>query len=763
MSELMTTKEASEYLQIGYMTLYKLVQQGEIPASKVGGHWRFNKTILDNWFATKSKVINRNILILGDDVDTATLSNTLRSVDHHKVITVNNLEQALTELTKRTYSLIFISSTTTNPNCTKTISEIRDRNYKSTIVAGIGPDDEPISLDAMASGPTFVIKKPFEETDILKMLNNANSQGTAKTNDQLITALVELRQHIDDFSIADTERKVIEDSLRMSEDKLRSFMESSNDAFILTDAKLNIVEMNTSAAKYLPAGLDGTNVVGKNILDISPSLKDFLYERYLELLKTNKPIEIDDIVIDPQRGTHMRAKVFRVGNGFGAIATDITDSKLLEALKDSEVFSSTLLDNAPNPIMVYEADTTIKYVNQAFEDLTGFSLQEVEGIKIPYPWWEEDTINKILETYKEPILPKPQKLEIRFKKKNGEPFWVEVNAKTININDETFYYIVNWVNITERKALEISLRESEEKYRALVEQSLQGIMIIQDRRILFANNIMARGAGYSVAQLLSFSPEEVAASIHPDDRQFVLESMHNRLEGKKVATRYEFRLVDGKGAIRWVDIDSNIIEYAGKPALQLTVADITDRKEMKQALTKEEYFLETIINSLPCVFYLVDESRHFIKWNKNLEIKSGYSAEEIANMDPLMLFQEKDRKLVEDKFKKIYKAGRSSLEFQALSKSGKTVPYYLTGDVVLLGTERYIAGIGFDVSELKQTDDLLRKNQDSQTIIDKLIFTFRSGQGSAPIATKKHETGDRSATLQSSGEAVAVKSDTRTA
>lgn len=471
MTELMTTKEASEYLKIGYMTLYKLAQQGEIPAHKVGGHWRFNRTVLDDWFKSKSRAINRNILVLGDDVHTAALSNTLTSMSHYKVTAVKNLEQALTELGKRIYFVIFISSATMDTDCSKTISAIRARNYKSTIVAGIGPDDKPISLDAMVSGPTFVIKKPFEEADVLEVLNNADIQVTSEPNDQLISALVAMRQHIDDFSIAENERKALEDSLRLSEEKLCNFMESSNDAFILTDKKLNIVEMNTSAARYLPAGMDRTNVIGKNLLDISPGIKDILRERYLELLTTNKPVEIDDIIIDAQRGTHMRAKAFKAGNGFGIIATDITDSKLLEALKTSEVFSSALLDNSPNPIMVYESDTSIRYVNKAFEDLTGFSLQEVEGATIPYPWWEKDTIKKVLENYKDPIFSKPKKLEIRFKKKDGEIFWVEVNAKTINTNDGTFYYIVSWVDITERKALELSLRESEKKYKALIKAS----------------------------------------------------------------------------------------------------------------------------------------------------------------------------------------------------------------------------------------------------------------------------------------------------
>ena len=94
MSELMTTKEASEYLKLSYMTLYKLAQQGEIPAYKLGGHWRFNRTVLDNWFANKSKVIERNVLIIGDDLDTLEINNLIANRGDFKVTTAKNPERA---------------------------------------------------------------------------------------------------------------------------------------------------------------------------------------------------------------------------------------------------------------------------------------------------------------------------------------------------------------------------------------------------------------------------------------------------------------------------------------------------------------------------------------------------------------------------------------------------------------------------------------------------------------------------------------------
>ena len=69
MNSLMNTREAAEYLKLHYVTLYKLSQQGHIPASKIGGAWRFNKDVLDRWLAQQSLGVLGNVLIVDDDSD----------------------------------------------------------------------------------------------------------------------------------------------------------------------------------------------------------------------------------------------------------------------------------------------------------------------------------------------------------------------------------------------------------------------------------------------------------------------------------------------------------------------------------------------------------------------------------------------------------------------------------------------------------------------------------------------------------------------
>ena len=590
MSELMTTKDASEYLKLSYMTLYKLAQQGEIPAYKLGGHWRFNRTVLDNWFANKSKVMERNILIIGDDMDTLEINNLIANRGDFKVTTVRNPEQAYKELELVKCSVIFLISKPATITNAEIISEIRLRDKKATIVISTRQGDEPIALDALSAGPLFIIQKPFQENDIIKILHSLDSQAIsreAKAKDQLMAELSELRQRIGHLAKSDNERNKTEESLYQAEEKLRRIMESSNDIFILLDAKFNVVEINKAAIRYLPAGTGRKDYIGKNILSLMPAIKESdRYQRYLEVLNTGKPLELNDVTVDPAFGDlRVSARVFKVGSGLGIMATDITELKLLEALKESEEFSSSLLDNAPYPILVAEANTAIKYVNPALLKLTGYSLSELIGKKVPYPYWTQEAIHRMIQHTEQVLLDSVQKLELPMKKKNGKLFWIEVTTKTIMKNDQLSCYLSIWV-------------------------------------------------------------------------------------------------------------------------------DITKRKKADEELLQEKSFSEATINSLPGVFYLIDTKGRFVKWNKNLETETEYSAEEISKMSPIDLFSKKDRPFIQKKIERVFEEGRDTVEINAISKSGRVVPYYLTGSRITLNNNTYLAGVGIEISERKRMEEEVRESEE---------------------------------------------------
>ena len=130
--------------------------------------------------------------------------------------------------------------------------------------------------------------------------------------------------------------------------------------------------------------------------------------------------------------------------------------KVEKALKESEEFSSSLLSNSPNPIIVINKDTSIRYVNPALERLTGFSSEELIGRKSPYPWWPEGRLQDTEFKKK-----RAEKVEELFQKKNGERFWVEMSSAPIIRDGKLKYYLANWVDTTERKISEECLLQSE--------------------------------------------------------------------------------------------------------------------------------------------------------------------------------------------------------------------------------------------------------------------------------------------------------------
>ena len=151
--------------------------------------------------------------------------------------------------------------------------------------------------------------------------------------------------------------------------------------------------------------------------------------------------------------------------GILAIVQDITERKRAEAaLRESEEFSSGLLDNSPNPIMAINPDTSIRYVNPSLERLTGFSAGTLIGGKTPYPWWIEGKLKETDREMKELLGKGTKEIEKLFKKKSGELFWVRITTTPEIISGKSRYLLSNWVDITEQKKAGAELRKAKEEW-----------------------------------------------------------------------------------------------------------------------------------------------------------------------------------------------------------------------------------------------------------------------------------------------------------
>jgi PAS domain S-box-containing protein/putative nucleotidyltransferase with HDIG domain len=140
-------------------------------------------------------------------------------------------------------------------------------------------------------------------------------------------------------------------------------------------------------------------------------------------------------------------------------------------------------------------------------------------------------------------------------------------------------------DITERKLTEKALRVSEEKYRMVVENAKEAIIVTQDMKVVFVNRAGVDMIGYSEKIL---TPKPFTDFIHPDDLNMVVDHHIRRLKGEEVQSVYSFRILSQDGKVKWVELNATVIKWKERPAILNFLKDITDRKlaevELRQTL-----------------------------------------------------------------------------------------------------------------------------------------------------------------------------------
>ncbi len=270
-------------------------------------------------------------------------------------------------------------------------------------------------------------------------------------------------------------------------------------------------------------------------------------------------------------------------NTYLSIMRDITERKKAEQkLKESEKKFRAIFEALPDLFFLVAADTTILEYSGKMEELY-IPPEEFLGkkaIEILPP--EVGRVSA--EHIKKAINSKEQQIfEYKLQMKDGIHYY---EGRFLYFSENKVVMFIR--DITERKKAEQKLKESEEKYRMLVEKSLQGICILQEVQIIFANKALSNILGYSVDDLLSMSKEEVISLIHPDDREFVLNRHKERLKGKPVPPNYQFRIIRKDGTPRIVEIYASLITFNNKPAVQEIFIDITEQKNAEENLKESE-------------------------------------------------------------------------------------------------------------------------------------------------------------------------------
>ena len=136
-----------------------------------------------------------------------------------------------------------------------------------------------------------------------------------------------------------------------------------------------------------------------------------------------------------------------------------------------------------------------------------------------------------------------------------------------------------------------------------------------------------------------------------------------------------------------------------------------------------------IIESMPGVFYVIDEQGRFLCWNKNLESVTGYSAQEIAHLQPWDLFKGPDQELVRERIQQVFSRGFGYVEADLVSKNGQGAAYNFTGQRVVLDQKPCLIGLGVDITDRKQAEDALRKGEEKFRAIADYTYDWENWVG----------------------------------
>lgn len=256
-----------------------------------------------------------------------------------------------------------------------------------------------------------------------------------------------------------------------------------------------------------------------------------------------------------------------------------------EALRESEQFSTSLLENAPNPVEVVNPDTSVKYVNPAFENLTGFTSDEAAGQKAPYPWWPEETREEIRDKLLEDIASEGRRMELVMKKKNGERLWVMVSAASVKLNGRAEYFLINWVDITARKRAEEEMR----LFSNAVAGAIDAIAITDIAGIItYTNSAMEEIYGYEKGEMLGKSV--VSLNENPEMANEIMSTM---IKTGSWNGEIESIKKNKETFLAFLSL-STVRDEKGNPiAMMGALRDITERKQaeekLKQVLTNLEH------------------------------------------------------------------------------------------------------------------------------------------------------------------------------
>jgi len=272
-----------------------------------------------------------------------------------------------------------------------------------------------------------------------------------------------------------------------------------------------------------------------------------------------------------------------------------------------------------------------------------------------------------------------------------------------------------------RRRAEEALRQSEERLALAADSAQAGLWSLDLNTNEFWMTSETREIfGFAPQEDINF--EQFVQVVHPDDRESVQNIVRQAVESGEGA-QIEYRIVLRDGSVRWIYSRGRAhSKKSGTPACLMGVSiDITERKVSEEAIREQKQFAETLINSLPGIFYLYDHEWKLVHWNRNHELLTGFSANELKGKMVLDWFSEEFKGTIADTVRRVFQEGDATVEAPLTLKDGSQIPYLFKGVRLEIAGEQYFWGMGIDISQRKANEEaLLKSEQQLRLVTDSL-------------------------------------------
>ncbi|HEY9697616.1 MAG TPA: PAS domain S-box protein [Trichocoleus sp.] len=408
-----------------------------------------------------------------------------------------------------------------------------------------------------------------------------------------------------------------------------------------------------------------------------------------------------------------RRPVYYVG-----AAQDISDRKRAEAaLRESEERFRVLADCAPCLIWLNGADGGCEFVNQAYLDFFGKTLEELQGFGWQvdlHPDDAEEYVSAYLKAFRER---NPFQAKVRVRRADGQYRWLDCYAAPRFSNSGALLgYVGTSFDITDRRQTEEALRESEERLRLAMEAAQMGSwdLDIRTGKLLWSEQYF-KVLGYEPVATGEVSYEMWSSRVHPDDRDLVLQRwQQSRLEQQLYRAEYRVIRADN-GQIAWVaSLGSFTYDETGEPIRALGVVfDITDRKQTDAALQESLAILNTVNEVTPTLIYIKDRQRRLQMVNPATARLLGKSEAELIGKTEVDYLRLEEAEQIAENDCRVMESGQVIL-FEELVVVPEGNRIFLSAKAPYRDEQGNIIGligVSTDITDRKQAELALRESE----------------------------------------------------